>query len=392
MEIVGNYTCNVYIGDVVVPLSPQMIEELTITQDMERLLPTFKLVVADATRLLSDTIPYDKDSNRIKIEIGRTENSSNLNMFDLFVKRRTSIYPGERVALEGTLNIPRVLTNRFSRAFTGNLKNSLERMVHEDMEIADTDVGASLDYNKDFIQPNWTDAKLLNYLKMNLIGKHGEAGYDCYVKVVKGKPIFGFHSLNEHLAGEVCYNFIVGPEPYEDCVPIGQYQIYDDSQLLADLGARTQSFRYFDYDTGVYEEGDVDITECPTLSEFYLIDSDRSTSSVLFIQTGRSNDFTKDFAGRVQNNYFSRVSNFVHMWAVTQGLENIVPGDIVKVVFAEALNRGDLFVYQHSGLWLVHRVVHIISHTFMTNLLLVRAGVDTNVENTLLKSPNRVRR
>jgi hypothetical protein len=392
VEIVGNYICNVYIGNVVVPLSPQMIEELTITQEMARLLPTFKMVVADATRLLSDIIPYDKDSNNIKIEIGKSENTSNLNLFDLSVKRRTSLYPGERCALEGVLNIPRLLTNRYSRAFTGNLRKSLETIAHNDLEISETDIGGSLDYNKEFIQPNWTDAKLLNYLKMNLIGKYGEAGYDCYIKVIKGKPVFSFRSLDEHLVNPVYCNFIVGPGRYEDCIPVGEYQIYDDSQIIADLGARTQSFRYFDYENGVYQEGDVDITECPTLSEFYLIDSDRSTSSVLFIQTGRSNDFTKDFAGRVRNDYFSRVSNFVHMWVVTEGLENIVPGDVVKVVFAEALNRGDLFTFQHSGLWLVRRVVHIISHTFVTNLLLVRAGIDTDVENTLLGSDNRARK
>lgn len=392
MLLQGNYILNVYVGDDLIPLNPQMVEELTITQDMDRLLPTFKMALVDATKLLADVIPYDKNSNNIKIEICRSENTSNLNLFDLSVKRRSTVYPGERCVLEGALNIPKILTNRFSRSFSGSIRTSLETLAHEDLEVEDTEIGASLDYDKDFIQPNWTDAKLLNYLKANLIGAGGEAGYDCYFKNIKGRPIFTFKSLNEHLAGPVCCNFIVGHKEYQDCVPIGQYQIFDNSQLVADLGARTQSFRYFDYETGVYQEGDVDITECPVLSEFYAIDSDRSTSSVLYTATGRSNEFTSDFAGRVRNNYYSRVTNFIHMWAATWGLENTAPGDVVKVVFAEALNQGNLFIYQHSGLWLVKRVVHIIGSTFMSNLLLVRAGITTDIENTLLESPNRAQR
>ena len=72
------------------------------------------------------------------------------------------------------------------------------------------------------------------------------------------------------------------------------------------------------------------------------------------------------------------------MWISTWGTENIAPGDIVKMVFSEAFASGDFYLYQHSGYWLVKRVVHSLTTTFMTNILLTRNGIDSSVANTLL--------
>jgi hypothetical protein len=76
------------------------------------------------------------------------------------------------------------------------------------------------------------------------------------------------------------------------------------------------------------------------------------------------------------------------MWITTWGLENCVPGDLVKVVFAESFRRGDVFVYQHEGYWMVKRVVNLFTTTFVSNILLTRSGIDTSFGNTLIPATN----
>jgi hypothetical protein len=379
-------------GDSAVEVPPQMIQELTITQDADRLVPTFKMRLNDATSLLADVMPYDKSTSSVAIEFARVNNTSELNNLHFSVKRRHSCYPEGTYEVEGVLDVPELLTNRKSRVLSGNLKTSLENLAKNDMGIIASEVGASLGYEKDVIQPNWTDAKLLRYLKENIVGRNNESGYECFIKVTQGNSTFVFKSLDELLTSSVAYHLIVGHKEYENFYPVSTYQVYDDSGLIADMGSKEQFFGYFNYDTGVWTEDSVKLEDCPALPEFYLIDSDKDTDAKLCTRTGRSNSFTTNFKGRIRNDFYLRASNFVHMWASTWGLENIAPGDIVKVVFADALERGQLFLYQNSGLWMVKRAVHIFGMAYMTNLLLTRCGIDTDISTSLQEVTKRRRR
>lgn len=389
MLLTGNYNLNIKFGGNVVNITPQMIQELTITQDIERFLPTFRMTLLDPTRILSEILPFDKVINKVQIELSLSEDLSELNVFSFEVKRRKT-GSEEVYDVEGVLELPDFITENRSKAFTGNLKNNLESIV-SDLGIKTTEIGTSLSYNKNFIQPNWSDAKLFNYLKKEITGKNGESGYYCFFKVVRGEPIFVFKSLNELLISSVKHKFIIAPKAYEDCFPISNYQVFDNSQILADLGAKNQDYVYFDYANGTYIRDQINIDDCPSLSEFLLLDSDRSNSSVLYTKTGRSNDFT-NFESRMKNDFFLRANNFIHMWATTWGLQNIAPGDIVKVVFGDSFTGGKLFAYQHSGYWMVKRVVHLVNSSFNTNLLLTRTGIDTETQNTLLTSTKQVKK
>lgn len=392
MELTGNYTLNITMGTSTVGVPPQMIQELTITQDADRLVPTFKMVLTDATNLLADVLPHDKNTSKIAIEFARIGSASELNILHFRAVRRRSTSPEGSYEIEGVLDIPQLLTHRRSRALSGDVKTTLEDMARTDFQITSSEVGASLSYEKTILQPNWTDAKLLRYLRTNLKGKNNEGGYQCFIKVTQGNPTFVFKSLDEILTSPVVYKFIVGHKEYKDFYPIGGYQVYDDSGILTDIGAKQQNYGFFNYDTGVWTEGAIDIDSCPALSEFYLVDADKDADANYMFRTGRSNDFTSDFQGRARNDFYLRISNFVHMWASTWGLENLAPGDIVEVVFAEALERGQLFLYQHSGLWMVKRAVHIFGTSYMTNMLLTRCGIDTDISTTLQEVTNRKRR
>lgn len=386
MDILGNYSLLVKFGDVIVPISPQMIEEFTITQDLDRIVPTFKLRIKDATGLLGDIIPYDKNMNTISVELCRTSVQDDLNEFKFAVKRRKATF-NKFYEIEGMLDVPNLYAKYTSRALTGKIKTNLETIAKEEMGIQDTEIGISLDYEKTIIQPSkWNLAMLFRYLKQNLIGKNREACYYCFVKNVRGKPILVFKSVDELFSTSVKYRFVVGSTSYENFYPVVDYRVYDNSQLVTDFGALIQTRSYFDYENGEWITAEELACDYPSLSEYLLMDSDNDNESVNFRDLGRSNDFTLDFKGRVKGDYFDRMTNLVNMQISTWGMENLAPGDIVKLIFAEAMNRGDMFIYEHSGYWLVKRITHIIGMSFMSNIMLTRAGIDSDMDNTLLSA------
>lgn len=387
MILIGNYYISLKMGDVDVPISPQMIDSIVVTLDIDRLLPTFRITVKDATGLLGEIIPYDKNLNEIELGFSRSDSPGNINTFKFLVKRRKP--DSDRTyRIEGILDVPNLLTSIKSRSFTGSIKSNIELIARDDLDISKTEIGTSLSYDKTIIQPRWTDAKLFRYLSENLIGKDNESCYQCFVKNERGIQILVLKSLDELLAGPETHGFIVSHKQYEDLFPIVEYKIFDNSQLMTDLGAKSQSFGYFDYESGEYVFDSISINDCPSLAERTLVDNDNTNDSVFINSLGRNNSFTNDFHGRMGKSFYGRVNGFINMWISTHGIESISPGSIVKVIFGESLVGGSLFMYQHSGYWMVQRVSHVLSSSFMTHLLLTRNGVDTSISNGLINANN----
>ncbi len=381
MFLVGNYQINIKFGDTIVPIQPSMIQELTITQDIDRLLPTFKLAIKDSTGLLGEVTPFDRDLNVVTIEIARTENPDKMNEFVFYVDRRETNFDKEYVVM-GTLKVDGLLDPSRIRNITGNVKSTIEGISTDELGISSTEVGASLNYDNFLLQPNWTNAKFLRYLKEYLLGKNEEAGYFCFIKNTVGKPTFVFKSVDELVETAARYKFLVGHKPLEDHYPVIDYKVFDNSQLIGIFGTKIQCYCYFDYETGTHKIVYADLDGYPSLTEQHLIEDDSIISGVPLVE-GRSNQFTSNFKGRVKTNYYDRITGLINMWISTWGIENVAPGDIVRVLFSESLERGQLFLYQHSGYWLVKRVVHVITNSFMTQILLTRNGIDTTIETTL---------
>jgi len=377
LEVVGNFYLRINFGDQIVPIQPGMIREVSITQD---------IAIQDTGNYLTNIIPYDKSLNTVNIEIGKTIFSNDLNLFNFRVLRRTPTADGI-YEISGILDVSKLFSYSISRGFSGTIKETLTEIA-EEIGISNVNIGDSLSYKKNLVQPQWTNAKLLRYLQSNVIGKNGEAGYYCFITNKKGVQLFVFRSIDEIFTDSIQYKFLVGQGAYEDYYPIVDYKIHDNSSLLSEFGSKNQIYSYFDYDTGTYVEKTIDVTECPSLTELILIDKDDDTKNSPYIKFGSSNDFTSDFDGKVRNSYYDRITNLVNMWFTTWGLENLVPGDIIKIVFAESLRRGDVYVYQHEGYWLVKRVVHMFTTSFVSNVLVTRTGVDTSIDNSLIGSEN----
>jgi hypothetical protein len=387
MQVIGNYSLNVMFGDQSITLPPQAINEFTITQDIDTLLPMLKLSLRDATGQLTNMIPFDKGINKVTVGISASTDPSNLNEFHFTVKRRRS-ETGLLYEVQGVLDVPQCITDQKCRALTGNVRSSIQNIAYDEMQAKSVDIGASLNFDKTLIQPQWTNATFLRWLSKNLLGKNGEAGYFTFFYNSGSVQTFCMKTLDELLKSNVTYNLIVSPFSLYDHFPILSYEIYDNSQLLADMGSANQDYVYFDYETGEYVKSTVNISDVPALSPLHYVDVDRNTGSQTIYENGRTNDFNDSFEGKIKGLFYKKATEFVEMWATTWGLEDIAPGDIVKVVFGDMLKQDKLFAYQHSGLWLVKRVVHNIGSTFTTNLLLARSGCDTNVVNSLIKAEN----
>lgn len=384
LEVVGNYYLRINFGGFIVPIQPQMIKEVSITQDIDSFLPTFRIAILDSGNYLTNIIPYDKSLNTVTIEIGKTTFSNDLNLFNFRVLRRTPIADG-LYEISGILDVEKLLSYSVSRGFGGTIKNTLEEISRE-IGINNVNIGDSLSYRKNLVQPNWTNSKFLRYLQNNVIGKDGQAGYYCFVTNKKSERSFVFRSISEIFTDPIKYKFLVGQGAYEDYYPIVDYKIFDNSSLLSEFGSKDQTYSYFDYSSGTYKNSTIDVTDCPSLTELILIDKNDETKNSPYMKFGISNDFTSDFNGKVRNSYYDRVTNLINMWITTWGLENLVPGDIVKVVFAESLRRGDVYVYQHEGYWMVKKVVHMFTTSFVSNVLLTRCGIDTNIDNSLIEA------
>lgn len=376
---------DIKIGGVIVPISPSMIEELTITQDIDRILPVFKMRLKDSTGNLGEVIPYDKELNSVSIRVSRSAVPDDLNEFDFRVKRRKVTF--ERMYdVEGVLDVDELIRPYRKRALSGNIKSNLEDLAKTELKISESEVSASLNYEKDLIQPNWNNITFLRWLKYNLIGRNDESCFYCFIKNIRGIKVFVFKSIGELNSAPVQHKMIVGYKHHEDYIPVVDYKIFDNSQIVADFGALSQSYSYFDYTNGKVVESSVSISDCPSLSELFLVDKDNNTESAAMVGLGRENSFTSDFKGKVRSNFFDRLNGLIQMWVSTWGLENVSPGDIVKVIFSEALERANLFIYEHSGYWMIKRVVHVIGQSFMTNLLLTRCGIDTELSTSLLEA------
>lgn len=385
MDLIGNYVLNISMGGNIIPISPQMLQELTITLDIDRLAPTFNLTMSDATGLLGEVIPFDKESTQFNIQLSRYQLLDNLNEFNFLVKRRRSL-ADKSFSIEGVLDVPNLFTPRKTRTLAGNVKTNLETIAADELAVS-SEISGSLNYVKNILQPTWTNAFLLRYLRERLEGVGDIGCFYVFIKNVEGFRTLVFKSIEELFLSDVGpHKFFVGNKPYEDYIPVSDFRIFDNSPMLTSLLGSTEQYNYFNYETGVYSSDSINLSDCPSLSDFYLIDKDNDTDVNAIRSLGCSNSFTSNFKGDVRNPYFKSVTGFINMWIFTWGVENISPGDIVEVLFADAFAQGNLSIYQHSGFWMVKRVVHVVTKTFMSSILLTRCGIDTDMQTTLTPS------
>lgn len=392
IQLTGNYLLRVKFGKNDIPLAPSAIEEFTIVQDINKLLPMIKVRLRDVTGMLTHIVPFDKSISTIFVDLGSSISSgekSNSFTFDIFTRSPESAQ-GQAAYYEfdGLLRVDNLFSPDYCRAFNQSISGALTSIARE-MNITITDISPSLNSTKTLLQPRWSNSQFLTYHKDNVIGSGGESCFKCFISVSNGRASFVFRSIEEMTNKPEAFKFVLGDKIYHDYWPFFTYEIMDSYKIFGAFSAKSQVYSYFDYEKSELVSETIDAQRYKTLSDYFLIDGADNDGSNTITDLGRSNDFTPDFDGRVSGDFYDRLTSLVKMWIVIEGQEHIVPGIVVKILFPMGIPSGDVYTFQYSGFWLVERVVHCIGQTFRTKLLLTRQGIDTNKPTTLIKATNR---
>lgn len=386
--IKGQYYLRLKFGNNDIPINSSIINIFSIVQDFNKFLPSVQINLKDSSGILTHMVPSDSRMNKVRVEIGYNIENKPVNSFDFVVIRRKprgQTTDSAIFEINGLLaNVDNLLGKSSCRSFNGNIKDTLTSIAIEDLKLDDTDISSSLNYNKLIVQPHWSISQLLLYLRDRLKGKSGETGYKCFIKRDNHKSILVFKTLDELILQKKVYKFIVNQEMIEDNIPVLNYSIYDNYKMFGLFGAKKQAYGYFDYTNSEYVTGENEAEDLTSLSQYFLIDKDDSEGSDRIINTGRSNDFSNDFAGLTNTGYRNRLIGLIKMWITTPGVANLVPGQTIQIIFGRG--TGMIEYHQYSGYWLVEKIVHSFGDTYLSNILLTRNGIDTQENNSLLKA------
>ncbi len=379
----GIFYVNIIFGESEISIPNENISELSITTDINKIVPSAKLSFEDSTGSFGHLSPFDNNMNKMTIELSRG-NIAEPELSYRFSVYRRFITNDNTYTVIGLLDINDLFVDLDPFCYSGNLIESLETIASKYLNISTSEIGSSLDYDKKIINPGWSITNFINYLKATLIGKASEASYFGYVN----KDKFVFKSLNELVIANATKKYIVNEKSFHDYSAAFEYNIFDNSMLLSKFNTYGKKNFYFDFDAGEVAEKTSDITSFPSMCQFNLVTKDRQILDTKYINRGRSNDYETDFSGRLNNSIYSANVNLIKKWLTINGDISISAGDTVEVVFGQAFAGGELDRYQHQGYWLVERIIHIIGRTFNTRLLLTRNGINTDVNNQLYEYNN----
>lgn len=389
-----NFHLDIKIGADRLPLSLEHIEEFYIVQDLRKFLPSFRLRLRDAEGMLSHLLPFDKKANTLTVTLGAGTVVDGISEYIFKIYRRfptsDDIYD-----VEGLLDVEGLFSPCRVRGFSGSIRENISTIALDDLKLDSVDISASLDYSKNLVQPNWSNAEFLRYLEGNLLGLQEEAGYFCFIYCKKRNKILVFKSIKDLYSQVVKYNFVNTFDPQLDKsknikYPIFEYKVYDNYGVFLD-GGKVLNYSYFDYDNSefkvdsVWAKGNsISQDDFYSLTKYFLIDKDDSVVESIGMSGGRSTDFSSTSKGQGKGKYYKSINDLSKLWITSLGLEDIYPGDIVKVQFLT--NPSLMMSYQYHGFWMVERVIHMIGRRFATRLLLTRSGMNTAASTTLLKA------
>ena len=376
------------------------LEETYIIQDINKLTPSFRLRFQDLAGEYIHLAPFDKSRNKVRFSLNRNMYPETPVVFDFDIYRTfptlDSIYD-----VEGLLQCDGLYSPPKIRGFSDTISvaEHLTNIALDELKVDSVDISSSLDrVFMNIVQPDWTTAELLNYLKDNLLGSTGEGCYFCFIKCELDKRIFVFRTLKELYSKNIAYNFTNSSSAFASSsagvvfYPILDFKVYDNYKALGLKGVKKARYRTFDYDNSTLDEQELklnnnvsDIDNFLSLTTYFAIDGgDEDTNFSTF--SGRTGSVFNP-KGHTKKVFYDRLSNLSKFWLTTWGLEDISPGTLVSTEF---IDRADLVsMHQYNGTWLVEKVVHLLGNNFGTRLLLTRSGVNTSVNTTLLRADSK---
>lgn len=409
-QIFGNYNLRITMTtmDRTLVIDPRSIKALTITQSVHSFLPSLRLTIPSGGEEYTHIVPIDM-TDKVAIDLGYdVDIYASGNGFDFAMYRRFPRAFQQVFDIEGLLDVSNLLNRRHIRGFAGNVSDTLQTVANElelysstrlsGQRLVDSRISPSLNYKKNLVQANQTNAEFLNDLKETIDGVNDEGAYFCFLCNKNGRTIFSFRTMEELLREPVrhylCYGATALPQSDETnggvlYYPVHNYDIVDNFKLEGLEGLKGVNYRYFDYTEGELAEESLSIEDVYGITKRFSVPRD-DTVSVYDGPLGRTTEYTDSFFGGMKNKYYKSLLNLERIQVSTYGMLDAVPGDLVQFFFAVPIDPERQMDFQYQGTWMIESITHSAGTTLLSNLLLVRSGVDTTLTNRLI-TPSRGR-
>ena len=399
--VAGNYYLRVQIGSQDILTNPQSFYALDVVEYIDRMLPAFTITFRDPTGFLTNKLFIDKSYSTMTLVFSNTVDATKSKDMKFRIYRRfPASYTGvaNTITMTGLLDVPGLFSPTWQRGWNKKTISSILSQLATEMKIQNKDIDTFTEPIS-LVQPNWSNATLLRYLASRVINSNRDGGMFAFIdtyaasttnsKWAKGSARLTFKSLNSFLKQPSKYTFQVTKEPPNNVMPIYNFEGVDNFELVNIMGVEKQRYNYFDYDTGkqVDDELVLQDEEFKSLSKYIACDTALSEDGLSQDNCGRTNELVPDFEPVMRGKYFKKVNTLVKQWITTRGVTDIRCGDIIYIASAPP-DVSQMMNYQYTGYWMVERVVHHISSTYMTKLLITRPGIDTDQKTTLLKATN----
>ncbi len=382
---IGNtYYFNLKIGETQIGISPANLNSCNIITDMKRFLPYYQLSLRDEMGLLTHQMPTDSRFDKIKLSLDPQDYVD----IQFRVKREAPVGESGNQAVyetEGLLDIRNLFSPSITRGFGTKSIGEIVQQIAIEIGCDGSEVGQSAFGLKAITyQPNWSNAKFLNYLK-------DKGGYYCFILFRKNRKILVFKNIDEMTIANNFKEYIYTEATDDPRLPTARnLKIYNNAGVLREEGIYQSNYSYYDYKSGkyVFANTDIDNMKMVSLSEYYAITpEDKGLSFVDNI--GGSEQFNVAF--KKQQQHKQKINDLIKVWVDIDGDVTMEPGKIIKLKFLFGVGT-DLFSYQHSGYWLVERVIQSYGAIHITRLLLTRPGFSGVMRDTSFVVPKRVKR
>ena len=386
MILQGTYYLRLKIGQDDLFVSTGNLYTLQVFQSLDRLVPYIKFELQDNGGVLTQLSVGD--ANDSTIVIGFKEVGADIADEYKFkiIKRDAVGNPTDSVfSIYAILDSSKLYKPSYSRGYVNSTINNILNKIASETGVDEIWTDLTINRRFNIVQPNKSNAWFLNYLSMILYGDSGETSYFINYILDDGKVKLRCVSLNYLLTQPVKRKFILSDNPYQDAMPILDYEFVENATALSMLGTGSQRYRYFDFNNGEYKNSTISINDSGLLSltPYLLVESNDTLSGNDYI-LGRDTSLL-NAAYMAKARYKKKLMSLSQVWITVYGDSSLLPGDIVEIDCLRGLLSENPKIWRISGKWLIRRVIHILDTNMKTRLLLTRSGIETDAKAGLVE-------
>jgi hypothetical protein len=390
-----NYSLSFSIGGIPFQLAPQNFKSLDVIEYIDRFLPAFTITLKDASGVLANNMLNDETYGQVEIQFASAYNLQMTKDMTFRVYRKKSeghTDQSNNIMLDGLLDVKNLFAPEYQRGWANVPISKILLDIGGSMEIPNYDYDPSMSAFTSIVQPRWANSLFLRWLADRLELATGEGGFFVFIDASvasdvnpRGAPRLTFRSINSFLKQTPTKTLSFDKISTSDILPIINHEVVDNNIVYNLIAPAQQPFTYFDYELGeqIEDEADVGDDSMTALSNYISFDPYLNQEGTCIDDIGRTTEFNPTYTPVIQGIVNKNANSILGLWVNTLGFTDIRCGDIVKCVTIS--DSDQMANHQFTGNWMVARIVHHLDNTYITRLLLVRPGIDTSLDTSLLR-------